>query len=74
MRTLVPMRKTMICEWQNQKELMLDLLLANPKLTGAQARDYASAILAAGQREDFTKMQQLIQEAIFGPGKRESAA
>jgi hypothetical protein len=74
MRTVVPMRKTMICEWQNQKELMLDLLLANPALTGAQARDYAFAILVAGQQEDFVKMQQLIQEAVFGPGKRESAA
>jgi hypothetical protein len=74
MRTVVPMRKTMICEWQNQKDLMLDLLLANPKLTGAQALDYAVAIIAAGQIEDYLTMQQLIQEAIFGPGKRESAA
>jgi hypothetical protein len=74
MRMIVPMRKTMTCEWQNQKELMLDLLLANPNLTGREARDYAIRILAAGHREDYQTMQQLIQEAIFGPGKRVSAA
>jgi hypothetical protein len=74
MRALVPMRTTMTCEWQTQNELMLDLLLANQNLTGREAREYAIRILDAGRREDYLTMQQLIQEAIFGPGKRESAA
>jgi hypothetical protein len=74
MRIVVPMRTTMTCEWQNQKELMLDVLLANPNLTGREAREYAIRILDAGHKEDYQTMQRLFQEAIYGPGKRVSAA
>jgi hypothetical protein len=66
-------RMQMACEWDSEKELMLDLLGANPNLTGAQAQEYAIAIFDAGNREDFRTMHQLIQEAVYGPGRQSAA-
>ena len=57
----------------DRKELMIDLLLSNPRLTGAQAYDYAARIIQAEQQEDYITMHALIQEALYGYFEKSAA-
>ncbi len=54
--------------------LMLLLLSANGELNGAQARSFAEAIIKAERLEKYIWMNQIIQEALYGAPKHESAA
>ena len=49
--------------------LILDLLSANPDLTGSQAHEYARSIIAAESREDYELMYAIQQEALYGRKK-----
>jgi len=57
----------------DRKELMIDLLLMNPRLRGAQAYDYAVRIIQAEHREDYIAMTALIQEALYGYFEKSAA-
>jgi len=59
-------------EYRN--ELILTLLEGNPRLTGAEARDFAQRIIQAEAEEDYIRMQAAIQEALYGPAKERPAA
>jgi hypothetical protein len=59
---------------ESEKCLVLDLLNANSKLTGAQACEFARRVLAAERVENYAQMQRIIQEAAFGPASDQTAA
>lgn len=71
---LTDSRKSMESNSEYRNELMLALLAANPRLTGAEARDFAQRIIQAEAREDYIRMQAAIQKALYGPAKERSAA
>jgi hypothetical protein len=54
--------------------LLIELMDQNAGLTIVQARYYAISIIRAEQTEDFERMITMQQEALYGPGERESAA
>ena len=48
------------------KDLIINLLDGNSKLTVGEARNYAQRIIEAEEREDYVQMNRLIQEALYG--------
>ena len=54
-----------MADTEGLKNWMIDLLNANPELTGGQAREYAQQILETEAREDFEQMTRVIQKALF---------
>ena len=54
------------------KEVMIDIMDANPGLTGEQVNSYARRILEAESREDFQEMNLLLQEVYYGHEKQKA--
>lgn len=48
-----------------EMEMVVDLLSANPQLTGEQVRYFARRIIAAEAREDYVEMTRLANEALY---------
>jgi hypothetical protein len=58
---------------ESRCELVAGFIRANPALSIPQAVDYARRIREAEEREDYVRMHELIQEALYGNGGRNAA-